>query len=634
MADFQLGGVTRGGGFFSEQQVKDYFDNPNNTPDKIQADAIALGVSGAQLAAAHNWYSAQGPAPTNTSYTATQGADFINKGIVPPVQKPAPPPDPGPPPPDPGPPPPDPGPPDPGPTGPTAAPDTPIYVGLGNIKGATLTDFKNYLNTPGITKHQIKTDMAKNGIQASEMVGAWNQLYPDNQMSLQQALDWINSPEDAPAPGGGPVDTGSGGQNNPGILNNQEITVGKYTSSKAGFINYINNTSKGQIAIDLKNSGGTLKELVDAYNLVTPGANLTEADGYKWLYGTDMPVDNVDDKVDDTKNPGILGGDEIKIGTLTSSKAGFINYINNTDKAQIVADFESSNGTLEEFAAAYNLAMGTTNMTADLAYEWLYGKKQTYIPPTDETKITLDDVQPSYSSSTYNAPTVYDPGAGEGKGTVQGQMKGILASGSPYMQAADLKGKEYSNSRGLLNSTLGGEAAQKAAIEAALPIAQQDAQTYATAGQSAQNAAQQAELINVQGSQSSILSSQDAWEAGQLSSIQSIATAKLSLQNSIQAQSLEQISQAGLNYRQGIDNALQEKIAAANISTSEGQIVASAITSLGDTFQKQLETINTNADMTPEAKLANSNLLQAQYEANVESIASIYKIPITWSIAA
>ncbi|MET3998821.1 hypothetical protein [Marinobacterium sp. MBR-109] len=62
--------------------------------------------------------------------------------------------------------------------------------------------------------------------------------------------------------------------------------------------------------------------------------------------------------------------------------------------------------------------------------------------------------------------------------TVQGQMTGLLSSDNPYIKQAREQGQSYASSRGLLNSSMGAKAAQSAAIEAALPIAQADASTY------------------------------------------------------------------------------------------------------------------------------------------------------------
>lgn len=66
------------------------------------------------------------------------------------------------------------------------------------------------------------------------------------------------------------------------------------------------------------------------------------------------------------------------------------------------------------------------------------------------------------------------------KQTVSGQLTGLLEQDSPYMQQAKTAGEQYATSRGLLNSSIGAQASQDAAIQAAMPIAQADANTYNT----------------------------------------------------------------------------------------------------------------------------------------------------------
>ncbi len=65
--------------------------------------------------------------------------------------------------------------------------------------------------------------------------------------------------------------------------------------------------------------------------------------------------------------------------------------------------------------------------------------------------------------------------------TVQGQLDTITSKSSPLMQQAERRARESMNSRGLLNSSLAIGAGQDAMIGQALPIAQQDAQTYSNA---------------------------------------------------------------------------------------------------------------------------------------------------------
>lgn len=71
--------------------------------------------------------------------------------------------------------------------------------------------------------------------------------------------------------------------------------------------------------------------------------------------------------------------------------------------------------------------------------------------------------------------------------TVQGQIAGIIDANSPLMQRAVARAQEQMASRGLLNSSIAIGAGQNALYDAALPIAQQDANTYTTASRDNQS---------------------------------------------------------------------------------------------------------------------------------------------------
>jgi hypothetical protein len=64
--------------------------------------------------------------------------------------------------------------------------------------------------------------------------------------------------------------------------------------------------------------------------------------------------------------------------------------------------------------------------------------------------------------------------------TVANNLTGLLASNNPYITLARQSGMDAANDRGLLNSGIAAGNSQRAAIQASLPIAQQDAQTAAT----------------------------------------------------------------------------------------------------------------------------------------------------------
>lgn len=90
----------------------------------------------------------------------------------------------------------------------------------------------------------------------------------------------------------------------------------------------------------------------------------------------------------------------------------------------------------------------------------------------------------TYTPQTYTAQTgqVTDWNVDD-KQTAQGQLAGMLKSDSPLMQWSATQGKQQAQKRGLLNSSMGIEASQNAMIQNAAPIAQQDANTFAQAGQ-------------------------------------------------------------------------------------------------------------------------------------------------------
>ena len=80
--------------------------------------------------------------------------------------------------------------------------------------------------------------------------------------------------------------------------------------------------------------------------------------------------------------------------------------------------------------------------------------------------------------------------------TVQGQLSGILAANSPLLQQARAASLAQMNQRGLVNSSMAVGAGQEAVIKQALPIASQDATTFANAGQVNANAANQNAQFN------------------------------------------------------------------------------------------------------------------------------------------
>jgi hypothetical protein len=115
--------------------------------------------------------------------------------------------------------------------------------------------------------------------------------------------------------------------------------------------------------------------------------------------------------------------------------------------------------------------------------------------------------------------------------TVQGQLASVLDSNSPLMQRAGTQALQEANRRGLANSTMAVQAGQTALYDRALPIAQQDANTFAQAGQFNAAARNQRDQFNSQlATQVSMFNVDKALQAGIVNQEQANKMAELNAQ--------------------------------------------------------------------------------------------------------
>lgn len=100
----------------------------------------------------------------------------------------------------------------------------------------------------------------------------------------------------------------------------------------------------------------------------------------------------------------------------------------------------------------------------------------------------------------YNPVNVATPTAWtvDDKQTVAGQVKNLISEDSPIIQQARTNAKMAANDRGLTNSAMAVSAGESAAYSAALPIAQQDAETQAKAAGYSVDQINQANAQNAQ----------------------------------------------------------------------------------------------------------------------------------------
>lgn len=166
---------------------------------------------------------------------------------------------------------------------------------------------------------------------------------------------------------------------------------------------------------------------------------------------------------------------------------------------------------------------------------------------TQQTPGMLGDWYKSYmasnpSSTGYTANTATTTEwAPDSKSTVQGQLSGILDAGSPLMTRAETAAKQGMNRRGLLNSSMAVTAGQAALYDAALPIAQQDANTFADAGRTNANAKNTTSQFNAQvGNESSRFGAQSANDALAQQRAAGVQSAQMDQQAQAQAAQLAQ----------------------------------------------------------------------------------------------
>lgn len=157
--------------------------------------------------------------------------------------------------------------------------------------------------------------------------------------------------------------------------------------------------------------------------------------------------------------------------------------------------------------------------------------------------------------------------------TVQGQVNSILSKDSPLMQRARTMATQQMAQRGLVNSSMAVGAGQAAMVDRALPIAQQDANTYSAVSSENMGAKNRAAEFNAgslnqfaqQQGQQNFAATQAQLDRQQQTSLQvgqqEFAAAQQKIQNDFNMQ-LQTLQESGLDFRQARDIASREAMIA------------------------------------------------------------------------
>jgi len=117
--------------------------------------------------------------------------------------------------------------------------------------------------------------------------------------------------------------------------------------------------------------------------------------------------------------------------------------------------------------------------------------------PTSTTSVNLAQAN-AVAPTSVQATTPSTIALNQQTDTMAGQMGKLIDPNSPIMQRAAARANEMSNSRGLLNSSMAVGAAQGAVMDAAAPIAQNDANAFRTTAIANADMTNQANQFNAQ----------------------------------------------------------------------------------------------------------------------------------------
>ena len=202
--------------------------------------------------------------------------------------------------------------------------------------------------------------------------------------------------------------------------------------------------------------------------------------------------------------------------------------------------------------------------------------------------------------------------------TVEGRIGGIVNQDSPLMELARTNAEQQMAARGLNNSSMAITAGQNAVYNAALPIAAQDASTFANAGKSNADNANQASIVNAQLATNTAIANAGAQNQREL--------AKLNNSFQLQMQGADTATKMQL---QGLQDATQTKLA--NIQ-ADYQTAISTNSSVGNAYSTMMGAIaNTVNDpnMDGPSKANAINLYTGNFRAQANLIGSVNGIDLT-----
>ena len=267
------------------------------------------------------------------------------------------------------------------------------------------------------------------------------------------------------------------------------------------------------------------------------------------------------------------------------------------------------------------------------------------------------------------APTISPTPEKDNSQTMAGNVANILNGNSLLMNSAAAKGERIAANRGLQNSTIGAEAAQRAMLDAAIPIASQDTQHQFAASQANLDRGHQKDLAKLQAdlsysNQSRLNQEQNRFAASQagLDRAHQLGLTRLQsdlnynnqsrltkLQSDLNYNNQSRLNQAQYNFtasQNALDRSNQRELANLNhqneMRNLNAQVSANTIgksidftMQIANNFDAQIAGILNNTNMKAEDKEKAINTLKSSRDSEINFVSKFMQgIPTTkqnWS---
>ena len=222
----------------------------------------------------------------------------------------------------------------------------------------------------------------------------------------------------------------------------------------------------------------------------------------------------------------------------------------------------------------------------------------------------------------------------DGEVDVAKRLTALTAQDSDYMRQGEAAGLRSAHKRGLLNSTMAVQSGQAARLQAALPIASQDAsqanqRVMQGRGLQSADVQQVRGIASQEGMQRTGIEAEREFQGTDIGSRERMQTADLASRERMQG-----LDNETRQLMQGLDIESQQRIASMNVAANERGDAARVAVAFEASYASMLETIMNNPEIPAEARQTYIDHANRIRESNISLLERLYGIQLDWELAA